>query len=91
MLNKDAVTYPETLEDMGTMVKKLQEVLDPYDGCVFLRKAPKVYRESTQQDKSGHNVIYRISVQMSVLYNPQKFHRDIGLLPPQGEHTGQGE
>jgi hypothetical protein len=91
MLDKDAVTYSETLEDMGVMVRKLQEMLDPYDGSVRLCGAPEVTHDGTRQDKSGYNAIHWVSVQMSVSYDPQTFRQDIRLSPPQGERTRQGE
>jgi hypothetical protein len=85
-----AVSYAEVVGDLGGMAGKLQEAVKPYSGSIVLDTAPDVSYDSTRQDKDGHNVIYRVSVQMSVSYDPRKLHQDILRSLPPEQRTAQG-
>jgi hypothetical protein len=80
-VSKDAISYPEVVRELGVVIRKFQDILAPYDGCIRLESI------SDDQYEDGYNVIDYFTARLRVSYDPQKFHQGIAQSDRPAECT----
>jgi hypothetical protein len=85
--DESVVAYPEALGELGVLVRRIQDLLTPYDGHIFLGKVLEWERNHDGKDADGYRVLSDVAVRMTVSYNPQRLHRDILRSCQTSKHT----
>jgi hypothetical protein len=75
--DKSVVAYPEALGELGVLVRRIQDLVAPYNGHTFLVKVLEWERNNDVKDADGCRSLSDITVRVVVSYDPQKLHQDI--------------
>jgi hypothetical protein len=86
-VDEKAAAYPEVLGELGQVLRKLTDILKPYDGRIHLMEVLDYECSSAAWDKDGYRPVTDLRVSLEISYDPQKFHQGILRQDPLVKRT----